>query len=70
VDWNEDADRLEEHIRTLERLLGEQPDLSPDARVTGLAALVNAKATLRAIETLEMYTQVIKGDVAEPLASG
>jgi hypothetical protein len=48
MDWTgEPSAGLEQDIERLERFLSARSDLSPDARVTGLAALVNAKAMLR-----------------------
>ena len=69
MDWTgEPSAGLEQDIERLERFLGARSDLSPDARVAGLAALVNAKAAHRAMEMLTMYTGIIRDDVTMPLA--
>jgi len=65
---NDDADRLGANIAELQRLLDAQTGLSPEARVTGLAALVNAKTTLRLLDELPFRVGAMRDDVAGPLA--
>jgi len=62
--WNQDRAELEQYINQLKTLLG-RSDLSADARVTGLAALIHARATTMATEALD----VAEGDIAIPLAT-
>jgi hypothetical protein len=69
VDWSLEASAgLEEDIERLESFLSARSDLSADARATGLAALVNAKAAHRSIEVLTTYTGIVRDDVTAPLA--
>jgi hypothetical protein len=64
----DDEDRLRANIAELEALLSGQPGLPPDARVTGLAALVNAKATLRLLDAAKIRVDTLRDEIAGPLA--
>jgi hypothetical protein len=68
MDWTEDHDELEEDVKRLRTFLAARSDLSADARATGLAAIVNAGAALRAHELLTTYTGLVRDDVTAPLA--
>jgi hypothetical protein len=62
----DDADGLRMNIAELEALLSRQA-VSAEGRVTGLAALVGAKATLRALEAMHMDVTTLRDDVVSPL---
>ncbi len=66
---NQDRDNLERDIARLKALLESQPGLPAETRVTALAAVVQAEASLLAADTLMPAMDTAEGDVAAPLAT-
>jgi hypothetical protein len=64
--WFEEADEIREDIAELRAALNAS-GVGADARVTALAAIVNAKAVLLAIETFYANRDGIVGETIRPL---
>ena len=66
---NQDRDDLERDIARLKALLESQRGLPAETRVSALAALVQAQASLLAADALMTAMHTAEGDVASPLAT-
>jgi hypothetical protein len=69
ADWWETVEEIQADIAELRAALDAGPGLPRETRVTGLAALVNAKALVFAVERFELSREGIAEDVIGPLAS-
>lgn len=65
--WYEDADEIREDIAELRAALDTGAQLTADARVIALAAMVNAKTMLFAVETFYATRDGITNDTVRPL---
>jgi hypothetical protein len=65
--WYEDVEEIREDIAELRAALEAGPGLPAEARVTALAALVNARALVLAVETFERRREGVAVDVIGPL---
>jgi hypothetical protein len=63
-----DITALKRDMAALRTALAAKGDLPAEARVTGLAALVNAKTVILAVESYEGYKDGFARDIARPLA--
>lgn len=63
----DDIDALKADIAELRALVNSQRGLSAEARVTALSAMIRAKATVLAVETVQAYSESIRHDTVKPL---
>jgi len=67
AEWWETAEEIRGDIAELRAALDAGKGLPAETRVTALAALVNAKALVFAVETFEQHREGIAEDVIGPL---
>jgi len=67
--WYEDVEEIREDIAELRALLESQQGLTANTRIAALSAMMTAKTTLLAVETVERHWEGAAEDVIGPLTT-